>query len=534
MTAADFGFSDPQDSPANALVTVRITALPGVGVLTNNGVAVTAGQSIALSDLTSGNLRFTPAADANGTGYTSFTFQVQDDGGTLGGGVDLDPTPNTLTIDVTPVNDAPVATNDAYSTFEDAPLVVSASGVLANDSDVEGGPLLAVLVSGPTSGTLLLNSDGSFTYTPTAAFFGTDSFTYRASDGADQSGVATVTITVQALSRQIIAIGAASGPAGASRPTVHVYDAATNELKFVIPASATYGVNNRNGIRVAVADMDGDGFLDIITAPGRSTAPEIKIFRGAPGALQGTLLTTIPAANTFGSTFVSGVNLAVGDLDGDGAADIVLAPELGRATIKVFHNRLLETYTGSQFIQTHSFDAFPDLPAYNGGGRIALGNFTGGPSSARELVVATGAGTVGKFRTYSVAAAAPLLMWTKSDPESFTGGLFVAAGDVNGDGLDDIVTSSGANGSGRIRVYDHAGTQLTTFVPFTAAENRNAAVQVALRDTDGDGRCEIFSVQGQDGRSGYKVKKFNPLSAALVDEFFATGPDFGGGGLSIG
>jgi hypothetical protein len=125
-------------------------------------------------------------------------------------------------------------------------------------------------------------------------------------------------------------------------------------------------------------------------------------------------------------------------------------------------------------------------------------------------------------------------MWTKSDPGSFTGGLFVAAGDVNGDGLDDIVTSAGANGSGRIRVYNHVGTQLTTFLPFTAAENQNAAVQVTLRDTDDDGRCEIFAVQGQDGRSGYKVKKFNALSAALVDEFFATGPDFGGGGLSIG
>jgi hypothetical protein len=535
FTAADFGFSDPQDSLANNLLAVRITTLPSAGPLTNGGVAVTAGQSITVSDISSGNLLFAPAADANGAAYASFTFQVQDDGGTANGGVDLDPTASTLTIEMTAVNDAPLAADDSYATSEDVPLVVAASGVLANDRDVESTPLSAVLVSGPTSGTLLLNPDGSFSYTPTTGFSGTDSFRYRASDGAGDSNLATVTITVQPVSHQIIAIGSASGPAGASRPTVHVYDAATNELKFVIPASATYGVNNRNGIRVAVADIDGDGFADIITAPGRSTRPDIKIFRGTPhGGLQGTLLATIPAASTFGNAFIGGVNLAVGDVDGDGAADIVLAPDQGQATIKVFHNRRLESPTGSLFVQTRSFDAFADLKNYSGGGRLAVGNLAGGPQSARELVVATGAGTAGKFRLFDLTGASPVRMWTRSDPTGFTGGLFVATGDVNGNGIDDIVTSTGPNGSGRIRVYNHGGSQLATFLPFAIAENQKAAVQVTLRDIDGDGRAELFATQGQDGQSGYKVKKFNPLTAELVDLFFATGPDFAGGGLSIG
>ena len=86
---------------------MKITTLPAAGSLTNNGVAVTAGQFITVADITAGNLVFTPAANANGTAYASFTFQVQDDGGTANGGVDLDPTANALTIDVTAVNDAP-------------------------------------------------------------------------------------------------------------------------------------------------------------------------------------------------------------------------------------------------------------------------------------------------------------------------------------------------------------------------------------------------------------------------------------------
>jgi ELWxxDGT repeat protein len=75
---------------------------------------------------------------------------------------------------------------------------VSKANVLANDRDPEGKPLTAVRVSGPTKGTLTLNANGTFTYRPNAGFVGTDSFTYRASDGALQSNLATVTITVTA------------------------------------------------------------------------------------------------------------------------------------------------------------------------------------------------------------------------------------------------------------------------------------------------------------------------------------------------
>ena len=73
-------------------------------------------------------------ADANGTGYASFTFQVRDDGGTANGGVDTDASANTITFDVTPVNDVPVANPDQATTTEDIPVTVDAA---ANDTDVE-------------------------------------------------------------------------------------------------------------------------------------------------------------------------------------------------------------------------------------------------------------------------------------------------------------------------------------------------------------------------------------------------------------
>ncbi|MCU0782567.1 MAG: DUF2341 domain-containing protein [Verrucomicrobia bacterium] len=96
----------------------------------------------------------------------------------------------------TVINLPPVANNDNYSVLEDTVLTVPASGVLTNDTDAEGQTLIASSVGGPTHGTLTLNSNGGFTYTPNTNFNGADNFTYRANDGMTNSATATVSITV--------------------------------------------------------------------------------------------------------------------------------------------------------------------------------------------------------------------------------------------------------------------------------------------------------------------------------------------------
>jgi VCBS repeat-containing protein len=96
----------------------------------------------------------------------------------------------------TTVNSAPVAANDAYATSEDTTLTVAAPGVLSNDTDANSDNLTATKVSNPAHGTLTLNANGSFTYTPATSYNGTDTFTYQASDGQASSNTATVTITI--------------------------------------------------------------------------------------------------------------------------------------------------------------------------------------------------------------------------------------------------------------------------------------------------------------------------------------------------
>lgn len=113
---------------------------------------------------------------------------------------DPDTTNNSATAETTIISTPlPIANDDNYNTLEDAALTISAPGVLGNDSDAESNPLIAVLVNSPQNGTLILNSDGSFSYTPNTGFIGSDNFTYKANDGTADSNVAIVTIIVESI-----------------------------------------------------------------------------------------------------------------------------------------------------------------------------------------------------------------------------------------------------------------------------------------------------------------------------------------------
>ena len=132
-----------------------------------------------------GTITFTPAPNFNGP--TTITYTISDGmGGT---------STATVNIIVDAVNDPPVAVNDTATTSEDTPVTVP---VLANDSDVDGNPLTVVSATAP-NGTVVINPDGTITYTPNANFNGTDTVTYTISDGMGGFSTATVTIMVGAV-----------------------------------------------------------------------------------------------------------------------------------------------------------------------------------------------------------------------------------------------------------------------------------------------------------------------------------------------
>jgi len=153
FAASDFGFTDPNDSPANVFNRVMITTLPSVGSLALSGSPVIAGDYIDIANIPS--LVFTPVLNDNGSPYTSLTFQVEDNGGTANGGVNLDASANTMTINVTAVADAPNVSLPGTSpvTSIDGALVFLDTGAAVSDADnpanLNGGSLVVSITGNP-------------------------------------------------------------------------------------------------------------------------------------------------------------------------------------------------------------------------------------------------------------------------------------------------------------------------------------------------------------------------------------------------
>jgi VCBS repeat-containing protein len=142
------------------------------------------------------------------------------------------------------LNEAPYAGDDSYTTDEDMLLSVTTPGILGNDTDADTDTLTAVLVGDVSHGTLILNGDGSFSYTPDADFNGADSFTYKANDGLADSNIATVTITVNAVN---------DPPVAEDQPVTTDED---------VPVTVT----------LTASDVDGDGLTFIVvTGPSNGT-----------------------------------------------------------------------------------------------------------------------------------------------------------------------------------------------------------------------------------------------------------------------
>ena len=168
------------------------------GVLLNDGdadgdllsVVVTASPSLGFLILDpNGGGGFTFVPDADASGLDSFTYVASD------GLADSDPA--TVTLDIQPANDAPVAMPDSYTLDEDDTLVVlGEDGLLANDTDVDADPLVIVVDSQPNYGVWNLDLDGGFTYTPDPGWSGLDRATYHVSDGTDVSATVTVDLEV--------------------------------------------------------------------------------------------------------------------------------------------------------------------------------------------------------------------------------------------------------------------------------------------------------------------------------------------------
>ena len=255
-------------------------------------------------------------------------------------------------------------------------------------------------------------------------------------------------------------------------------------VKVFNPAGATvfqffaYGADFRGGVRVALGDVNGDGYDDIVTGAGPGGSPHVEVFSGCDG----TLLKSFYA---YGQNFTGGVYVAAGDVDGDGFADIITGAGAGGGPhVRVFDGA---STTGTPAELVNGFYAFVD--SVTAGVRVAAADLD--DDGGAEIVAAMGPGQLGLVKFFNPeapstpVAGTPAAGFVAYDPE-FKGGVSVAAY-VDDEGPV-IATGAGPGGGQHVRLFTPDGDEFEGVIPAPGTQGAN----VALGDISGDGEVQYL------------------------------------------
>ena len=296
--------------------------------------------------------------------------------------------------------------------------------------------------------------------------------------------------------------------AGASAPHVKRFNAVT----LAETASFFAYPSFPGGVRVGSGDVNNDGTPDLITGPEAGGGPELKVFDG------GNVGSTLIDVFAYSPSFTGGVYVAAGDINHDGRADVVTGPgaQAGQGPqVKVFNANGLGTL----------MDFFAYSPSFTGGVTVAAGDVNG--DGTPDIITAPASGMAPTVRVFSGTNGLQLASFDAYG-SSFTGGVYVAAGDVNGDGFADVITGAGSGASPHVKVFSGANlaTELASF--FAYAPGFTGGVRVAAADLTGDGRADLITGTGPGG--GPDVRVFDSGAAfSQAQAFFAYPAGFTGG-----
>jgi hypothetical protein len=272
-------------------------------------------------------------------------------------------------------------------------------------------------------------------------------------------------------------------------------------------------------VRTAIGDVNGDGFADFIGGTGPGSATQVKIISGAKG-------NTIAVIDPFESAFTGGVFVASGDFDADGKADVVVTPDQGGGPIAALYcGAKLSAGLTNDAAQFRRFFAIED-PFFRGGARPAVGDLNA--DGQADLVVSAGfqgGPRIAIFDGISLALVTASPSRLISDFFAFEptlrNGAFVAVGDMNGDGFAEVFFGAGPAGGPRVRMIDGAKllgagsfnnldaitktAQLANF--FAGDSTLRGGVRLAIADIDNNGIPDLITGSGDGEPSRVRVIK---------------------------
>ena len=286
-------------------------------------------------------------------------------------------------------------------------------------------------------------------------------------------------------------------PASSGSSTVNLYDPATGQPMATGTAVPFPGFDGP--ITVVSGDFNNDGVADLVAGAGFGGGPAIAILDSQTGQV-------MEAFWAFDPAFTGGVFVAVQDTNGDGILDIIAsAGPGGGPEVRIFN--------GANLNLLRSFYAYDQ--SFTGGVSVATIDFNN--DGILDIVTGAGPGGAPHVKVYDGATNAILSQWY-AYPASFTGGIFVAVGDIGNDGTFEVVTGAGPTGAPVVAVWDpFTGALLAQFMAY--AESFTGGVRVAVNDGNGDGFADIVTGAGPGG--GPQVNVFSFPALDLLFSFYS-------------